>query len=196
LTRGQRGRDATEVLQGSKDGCLIGYVDIERLGTGVAYLRERFGRACSACDRPAGRSAGAFTRQRIRDSGAPMTKAVGISSASLSALRGPCSEWCRKIRAPIPHCGRSVVAHGVASLAPLSTAAPAERRSSKKARFRPGDLDQVAAPDRASSNGALRPGRLAGSGTVLPSRSSRRRPLGCWRHVCQEAADRVGDRAQ
>ena len=31
----------TEVLQGSKDGRLIGYVDIERLSTCVAYLRER-----------------------------------------------------------------------------------------------------------------------------------------------------------
>jgi len=31
----------TEVLQGSNEGHLIGYVDIERLSTRVAYLRER-----------------------------------------------------------------------------------------------------------------------------------------------------------
>jgi hypothetical protein len=43
----------TEMLQGSKDGRLIGYVDIERLSTGVPYLRERLGGACGACDRPA-----------------------------------------------------------------------------------------------------------------------------------------------
>jgi hypothetical protein len=48
----------------------------------------------------------------------------------------------------------------------------------------PGRPRSSGRPDRASSNGSLRPGRLAGSGTVLPSRSSRRRPLGCWQHVC------------
>ncbi len=52
--------------------------------------------------------------------------------------REPAKVWRRMPRAPIPHRDRSVVAHGVASLAPLSTAAPAERRercASKKARF-------------------------------------------------------------
>jgi uncharacterized membrane protein len=43
----------TEVLQGSKDGRLIGYVYIERLSARVAYLRERLGGARGACDRPA-----------------------------------------------------------------------------------------------------------------------------------------------
>jgi hypothetical protein len=42
----------TEVLQGSMDGRLIGYVYIERLRTCVAYLRERLGGARGARDRP------------------------------------------------------------------------------------------------------------------------------------------------
>jgi len=51
----------------------------------------------------------------------------------------------------------------------------------------PGRPRSGARPGRASSNGSLRRGRLVGSGTLLPWSSSRRRPLGCWRHECSRS---------
>jgi hypothetical protein len=78
----------TEVLQGSKDGCLIGYVDIERLSTGVAYLRERLGGARGACDRPA------VAQQALNDSETEIPRADDQSSRhqirpTVSAGTGP-----------------------------------------------------------------------------------------------------------
>lgn len=126
----------TEVLQGSEDRRLIGYVDIERLGTCVADLRERLGGARGPCDRPAVISRRSITANpRFR---APITKAVGIRSASCQHFEWPAKKLRRKTHGPIPHRDMSVLAHGVASLVPLSTGASAERHgrcSSKKAWF-------------------------------------------------------------
>jgi hypothetical protein len=62
------------------------------------------------------------------------------------------------------------------------------------------DLDQVPVRIMQVAAQLERGGRLAGSGTGLPWRSSRRRPLGCWRHgysgSCLSCRDRVQSASQ